>query len=332
MSTRDKLRAAILSDTTLKEGIRDQIDIQEHAGEGELKIVKLERVQLNPHNPRKTHITKEYLYELLTKTQQSSEGKFGDDTYNQALLKIIADLKDPVMVERLEKLYYLAESIQNKGLIQPISIMVQTDGAYQIVAGERRFLAHLLMGRETIRAIVREQSSDELSNRILSLLENINREDLSTGEKIDYIEQLVQLHEQNTGKKINAANLSLMIHESQRSCRRYLRYLAASEAIREQIRQGQLSSIRDIETALKVKADASEEISAPVKELKQRRSGRKRTSISLGRTEDVSVVQTLAEALIKAKKISVVPVPNWNDYESVQSYWDLIIEKIIEGK
>jgi ParB family chromosome partitioning protein len=70
----------------------------------------------------------------------------------------------------------LASSISENGLLQPIS--VRPHGVrYQIIAGERRWRAHKLLGKRTIEVIVSEASDDDIA--VAALAENIDRADLS---------------------------------------------------------------------------------------------------------------------------------------------------------
>lgn len=70
----------------------------------------------------------------------------------------------------------LAESVRLHGVVQPI-VVTQRDGAYVIVAGERRWRAAKLAGLETIPAIVRSMSDQHRLE--VSLIENLQRRDLN---------------------------------------------------------------------------------------------------------------------------------------------------------
>ena len=70
----------------------------------------------------------------------------------------------------------LAASIAEAGLLQPISVRAAGD-RYQIIAGERRWRAHRLLGRASIEALV--VPAEEADMAVLALAENIDREDLS---------------------------------------------------------------------------------------------------------------------------------------------------------
>ncbi len=87
-----------------------------------------------------------------------------------------------------ESLQELADSIKEYGVIQPI-IVTKKDGFYEIVAGERRWRASKKAGLETIPAIIRED--DKQNNMEISLIENIQREDLNPIEKARGIKQLM---------------------------------------------------------------------------------------------------------------------------------------------
>ena len=88
-----------------------------------------------------------------------------------------------------EALEELAESIKNYGVIQPI-IVTKKDNHYEIIAGERRWRASKKAGLTEIPAIVRED--DRRKNQEISLIENIQREDLNPIEKARGIKILME--------------------------------------------------------------------------------------------------------------------------------------------
>lgn len=114
-----------------------------------------------------------------------------------------------------DTLQELADSIKANGLLEPIvvrpkkaSATMALEGgglpAFEIVAGERRFRAHKLLGQETIKAIVREVTDKDM--RLLALLENLQREDLSV---LDRAKGLVQLSEELGGVEEAAQKLGI---------------------------------------------------------------------------------------------------------------------------
>ena len=76
-----------------------------------------------------------------------------------------------------ESLQELAISIRELGIVQPLSLRMNADGRYQIIAGERRWRAAALAGLPTVPAYVRTASDSEVTE--MALIENIQREDLN---------------------------------------------------------------------------------------------------------------------------------------------------------
>lgn len=76
-----------------------------------------------------------------------------------------------------KKLKELAESIKEKGVIEPIIVRIGKNGYYEIVCGERRYKASQMAGLTKIPAIVKNLTDEEAFE--ISLIENIQREDLS---------------------------------------------------------------------------------------------------------------------------------------------------------
>ena len=76
----------------------------------------------------------------------------------------------------------LANSIKEKGLLNPIMIMKKDDGTYEVVAGQRRYLACKRLGWEKISAIIRDKM-DDADATVLSLIENVHRADMGPIDK-----------------------------------------------------------------------------------------------------------------------------------------------------
>ncbi|HRW67444.1 ParB/RepB/Spo0J family partition protein [Candidatus Competibacter phosphatis] len=104
-----------------------------------------------------------------------------------------------------EKLRELAHSIERQGLIQPITLKKRdaSEGGYLLVAGERRFRAHQLLEKTTIPAIITQGNPDEIS-----LIENIQREDLNPLEEAEALERMMARYhytQEELGKVIGKA-------------------------------------------------------------------------------------------------------------------------------
>ncbi len=86
-------------------------------------------------------------------------------------------------------LYELAESIKSQGVMQPILVRPVGASGYEIIAGERRFRAAKLAGLDEVPVLVKEVNDE--SAAVMSLIENIQREDLNPLEEAQGLQRLV---------------------------------------------------------------------------------------------------------------------------------------------
>ena len=102
-----------------------------------------------------------------------------------------------------ESLNELAESIKEHGVFQPIIVKKSIKG-YEIVAGERRFRASKLAGKETIPAIVRNFTDEEMME--IAVLENLQRENLNVVDEANAYKTLMEnlhLTQDQVSKRVN---------------------------------------------------------------------------------------------------------------------------------
>jgi ParB family chromosome partitioning protein len=116
----------------------------------------------------------------------------------------------------------LAESIRVQGLLEPILVCPSPSkkGKYEILAGQRRFLAVRELGDKTIKAIIHDKPVDETKAKEISLTENLLRNDLSDKDKrtaclvlwrryksIDLIEETTGLPRKEIGRYLDFEDL-----------------------------------------------------------------------------------------------------------------------------
>jgi ParB family transcriptional regulator, chromosome partitioning protein len=82
----------------------------------------------------------------------------------------------------------LAESIRASGVVQPVVLRPAPNGRFQLVAGERRWLASKKAGKTTIPAVVRQISNEQALE--ITIIENLQREDLNPIEQARAFERL----------------------------------------------------------------------------------------------------------------------------------------------
>jgi ParB family chromosome partitioning protein len=101
-----------------------------------------------------------------------------------------------------EQLQELVDSIREKGILQPLLVRRRSDG-YELIAGERRWRAAQRAGLREIPILVRDVSESEMLE--LSLIENIQREDLNPIEEAEAYKRLMEqfhLTQEEISKKV----------------------------------------------------------------------------------------------------------------------------------
>ena len=131
-----------------------------------------------------------------------------------------------------EALEELANSIKEYGLIQPI-VVTKKDGYYSIIAGERRWRASKIAGLKEIPAIIREDN--EKINSEISLIENMQREDLNPVEKALGIKTLMDnygMSQEEVAKKLGKARSTVA---------NWTRVLNLEPRVLEMVKEGKIS-------------------------------------------------------------------------------------------
>src|SRR3954452_14457544 len=133
-----------------------------------------------------------------------------------------------------ESIDELANSIAERGVLQPILLRPHADGeGFEIIAGERRWRAAQRARLHTIPALVRE--IDEATTAELALIENIQREDLNAIEEAEVYKQLIDRHGHTQD------NVAKIVHKSRSHVANLLRLLDLPEFVRQSLLQGDIS-------------------------------------------------------------------------------------------
>ena len=142
----------------------------------------------------------------------------------------------------------LAESIKKYGVIQPIVVRKIGD-KYEIIAGERRYKASVLAGRNSIPAIISEMSDKDSIE--IALIENVQREDLTPIEKAISYKKILDMG------YISQDALAQKVGKSQSSIANTLRLLNLSEEVQEALLESKISE-RHARSLLKLKDEKSQ--------------------------------------------------------------------------
>lgn len=211
----------------------------------------------------------------------------------------------------------LAESIKVQGLLQPIVVCEGEKGKFEILTGQRRYLAHKQLKLKTIQAIVLE-TVDEHTAKAISLSENLIRRDISQKEKIDACTALfkkygsIKLTAEETGISANLVSM-------------YVKYDRLIKPLRDMIDKGEI----DIKVALRAQdaaAAGSEKIpeKEAVKLAKEMKTmpGVQQDKLVKQRQEDpdTSVDDAIEEAKTGSKVTQVVVTLSSEVHKQLQAY------------
>lgn len=151
--------------------------------------------------------------------------------------KIITNPNQPRKYFDEEKLEELKESIKNNGLIQPIVVRKIDEGynkgKYEIIAGERRYRACILLNLEEIDVLQIEAGN--LKSYEFSVLENIQRENLNPIEEAESYVMLMQVY------KYTQEKLAEKLGKTRSSISNKIRILNLPENVKEIVKKGEIS-------------------------------------------------------------------------------------------
>jgi ParB family chromosome partitioning protein len=128
----------------------------------------------------------------------------------------------------------LAQSIQRKGVLQPILVQPVGDDEYTVVAGERRFRAAKLAGLTEIPVLIR--SFSELEKTEIALIENLQREDLSPVEEAQGYKTLM------TVGNLTQEEVAQRVGKNRATVANSLRLLRLPDEILEALDKGRVSA------------------------------------------------------------------------------------------
>ncbi|HEX4864915.1 MAG TPA: ParB/RepB/Spo0J family partition protein [Acidimicrobiales bacterium] len=150
------------------------------------------------------------------------------------VVSIRANAHQPRSTFDEESLAALTASVREVGILQPILVRTAGEGAYELIAGERRWRAAKRAGLPTVPAIVRDAS--DMQSVEHALVENLHREDLNPLEEAGAYQQLIEdfglTHDQ----------LSARVGKSRAAITNTLRLFQLPPTVQKLVGEGQLSA------------------------------------------------------------------------------------------
>ena len=132
-----------------------------------------------------------------------------------------------------ESLVELADSIREKGILQPILVEIQDDH-YRIIAGERRYRASLLAELKKIPVLVRQMTDEDRLE--VALIENIQREDLNP------IEEALAYKAIMEGATLSQEDVAKKVGKKRSTVANALRLLRLDEEMQRSLAEGHITS------------------------------------------------------------------------------------------
>lgn len=165
--------------------------------------------------------------------------------------------------KRDEGLDGLAGSIEKIGLQQPIVVYEKEDGRYELIIGQRRYLACKRLGHKEIPALI-TPLEEETDATIRSFSENIHRLELEYRDKMAVATELL-------ARLGSVGKVAEILGVSSQTVRNYLGYAIVPEAMKEMVEEGKLSAttarriavgIPDEERAIRIAKAVKEKVRA----------------------------------------------------------------------
>ena len=146
--------------------------------------------------------------------------------------KIVRNRHQPRKIFKDDEIKQLAESIHENGQISPIVVRKIGD-KYELIVGERRWRALQLLKKDSIQAVVIE--ADEKTSAVLSIVENVQREDLNAMEEAESLERLVNEFD------MSHDDVAKYISKSRTHVTNLIRLNELSDYGKEQLRMGTIT-------------------------------------------------------------------------------------------
>lgn len=212
----------------------------------------------------------------------------------------------------------LAESIRKMGLLEPILVCPSDrPGKYEIITGQRRFLAHQELQCRTILAAVLDERVDEPTAKILSITENLVRLDLNRKDLIDACTYLFKKY----------GSVDIVCEETglpKAKVKEYIKYDRLKPELKDLVDRGEV----DIKTALRAQdaagagGDYAPEDAIKLAKEMARMSGVQQNKIVKEREQEPSrpVDEVIESAKTGAKVTQIIVTLGANAHRSLQAY------------
>lgn len=158
----------------------------------------------------------------------------GDGYRKISIDKVVPNRQQPRTVFDEAKIRELAESIKEEGVLQPLIVSKLPDGRYELIAGERRLRASRLAGLAEIPVVIKDVDQEDLL--VLSIVENVQREDLNPIEEAMAYQELVDRYH------YSQEEIAKRMGKSRAAVANDLRLLKLPRAVQEDVANGRYTA------------------------------------------------------------------------------------------
>lgn len=259
--------------------------------------VPLNYIVTDSNNPRKLLLSKESIMQGVKRSDADYARKIAE----------------------LEMIQSLSDSIRKSGLINPITLYRIGENQYQIVAGECRFLAYLLLEKETIPARIFTTKPNDYELKLIQWEENTKRTDLTLAERVGNIQDLLRTYQAlNPDSKLNSTVIREITGLSSSQAEYYNAILKGPEVVNIAIDCGDVNSLdkayflvsKQLSELERNEAIALVKSGLSLSELKKRYTKRKKAKIkttpkvSLGSVKNAETIKIIIDAVLVQSKYS----------------------------
>ena len=178
------------------------------------------------------------LFSVYDEEQKNNETKDNVQPIQDGVVEVDIKLVDPNKNQprktfNAESLKEMADSIRQHGIIQPL-VVNENNGRYMIIAGERRFRGAIIAGLKTVPVVIKHYTEKQIKE--VSLIENLQREDLNPVESAKAIRELMDAY------GFTQESVADRIGKSRPAIANTLRLLSLTPEVLSLVEKGKLSA------------------------------------------------------------------------------------------
>ena len=282
---------------------------------GEMRLLPIDEVCVDPHNPRRLNITWEVMQEPLDQ------------------------IKSPQLRDEVEAIQGLAQTLRTVGQRSPIEV-VRDGQVKRIVFGERRYWAARVAGLPAIKAIVLRSVPENVP--LVQLIENVQHRQMPVYETVLNLRMIIERQAELGAPIKDATDLIQRTGLTRATAYRFWRAIDPPDDVERLLSSGTLRTHEEIAAVLRHNTPAARKLAVdrylaggslfetatePRNPSPPRRRGRPRTTISFGSTRNVDVARHLLTTLDPGGDYDEI---DWGDIGSVSKAWKALLKRIQE--